>query len=204
MNDLTAELENLPSVIVIDSPSSLDKAVACLKGIKVLQAKVNDSYGPIVDKLHKAHKEAIAQRDKFLKPLKDVEDGVKSSILRYNQKLEAVAREVERIANERLAEQAEQTRQELLAKANTAGEWESETLKDEAAEIVAVKIDHQTKYMENVTVAQIWKFEVIDESLVPRHYLMIDESALGKLARVAKENASVPGVRFFNARSVRV
>jgi hypothetical protein len=42
-----------------------------------------------------------------------------------------------------------------------------------------------------------WKHRIIDETKVPREYLMIDESKLGAMARATKGTVKVDGVEFY-------
>lgn len=193
--------------IVVNSTQDVTNATACLKGIKGLMDKVKESYDPIVDQAHKAHKEAISQRDKYLKPLQESDKKFRAAILVYNQRLESEARERERVANERLQQQAEAQKQALLEKSSESdNEWEKAVLEEKAEEIKPVTVDVQKKVIEQegLTIAQNWKYEIINEDLIPREYMTPDEIQIGKIARGQKDKASIPGVRFYSAGSVRV
>lgn len=47
-----------------------------------------------------------------------------------------------------------------------------------------------------------WKFRIVDAALIPRGFLVPDETALGLVARTEKENANVPGVEFYAVDSI--
>lgn len=47
-------------------------------------------------------------------------------------------------------------------------------------------------------VRTLYRFKVVDAALVPREYLMVDEAALGALARREKAACRVPGVVFWS------
>lgn len=50
--------------------------------------------------------------------------------------------------------------------------------------------------------AKIWKFEVVDFSLVPDEYKMVDATKLGKVVRAGLR--IIPGIRIFEESTVRV
>ena len=43
-----------------------------------------------------------------------------------------------------------------------------------------------------------WTFEVVNEAEVPRDFLLVDTTKLGRYATAMKDSAKVPGVRFFS------
>jgi hypothetical protein len=56
---------------------------------------------------------------------------------------------------------------------------------------------------EGQSYVEVWQARVVDANLVPREYCIPDLVALGKLARLMKGKASVPGVKFSDVGSVR-
>lgn len=67
---------------------------------------------------------------------------------------------------------------------------------DVPAPVKVEKPDGQS-YVEN------WQATIVDESLVPRDFLMPDMVAIGKYAKLMKGKASMPGVKFEDVGSVR-
>lgn len=53
------------------------------------------------------------------------------------------------------------------------------------------------------TVIDNWKFDVIDESLLPREYLCPDVKKIGAVVKAMGEAADIPGIRVFNAAYLR-
>lgn len=53
-----------------------------------------------------------------------------------------------------------------------------------------------------ISVKIIWKFEIVDESKLPREYLIPDLKKLGEVARGLKDKAEVKGVRFYSEENV--
>ena len=210
MQDIETEIstfveENKP--IMVNDNNDLMKATACIRGIKGMMDKVKSSFDPIVDQAHKAHKEAIGQRDKYLKPLMEIEKKFKDAILVFNRKMEAEQRERERLARERMEKAAEEERQRLLREAaKTKDAWDKEELQEKAAAVVPVEIETQKKVIEQegLSIRKTWKAKVIDINLVPKDYLIIEVnmSALNQHARVNKNLLPIPGIEFYEESSV--
>jgi phage protein D len=47
-----------------------------------------------------------------------------------------------------------------------------------------------------------WTFEIVDNTLVPRDYMLVDEVKIGKVVRAASGKIEIPGVRIFNQPSM--
>lgn len=200
---------DIHKTILINTQEDLSKAITCIKGIKGLIDKVNDSYGPIVEQAHSAHKEAIKQKDKYLKPLQEIEKRFKQAILVYNHKMEYEQAERIRIANEHMAKVAEQERQILSNEAkNTDNAWDKEILQEKAQSIQAITCDAPGKAVEQegLSIRKTWKAKIIDINLVPREYLIIEAniSALNQHARLYKNTKQISGVEFFEESSTSI
>lgn len=196
--------ENNP--ISVKDNNDLMKASACIKGIKSMIEKVKSSFDPIVDQAHKAHKEAIGQRDKYLKPLVELEKRFKDAILVFNRKLEQENHERVRIANERMAKEAEEKKKMLLEKSqNTNDAWEKEELQEKAQAIVPITCDAPTKAIdqEGLSIRKTWKAKIVDINIVPKAWLIIEPNmlTLNKHAREHRE-IPIPGVEFYEDSSV--
>lgn len=192
--------------IEINNQGDLTKATACIKGIKGMQNKVKESYDPIIEKAHASHKEAISQRDRWLKPLLDLEKRFKDAILVFNRKMEAEQAERIRIANERMAKVAEDEKQRLLAEAEKKDNaWDKEELQEKAQAVVPITCDTPKKAIEQegLSIRKTWKAKVLDINLVPKTWLLIEPN-MKMLNEHAREHRDIPipGVQFFEESSV--
>jgi len=91
-------------------------AAEFLKRIKGLQKEVGDTFDPIIVKANAAHKEAIGQRDKYLKPLQAAEKEVKGKIAAFVDERESIRREAEA----KLRAEAERKQEDIRRKAAEA------------------------------------------------------------------------------------
>lgn len=193
-------------IIMVNDNNDLTKAMACIKGIKGMQNKVKESYDPIIDKAHASHKEAISQRDRWLKPLLDIEKKFKDAILVFNKRMQEEQNERIRKANEEMANKAEEEKQRLLSQAKaTEDAWDKDELQEKAQSIVPIICEAPKKAIDQdgLIIRKTWKAKVIDINLVPKLYLIIeaDMQALNKYAREYRE-ITLPGVEFYEESSV--
>lgn len=203
-----SQLIESSKVIVVNNVDDLRNITEQIKRSKGWQAKISETFDPIVDKAYKSHKEAITQRDKYLKPLQDFDKRSKASIIDYNKRIESEQRERERIANEALAKVAEAKKQELIQKAESLpNEWEAEVLKEKAQEIKPFTVDVQKNVVESagLSIRRTWKARVVDFEKVPREYLLLNESLLNSQAKIAEVRmAGISGIEFYEEQSASV
>ncbi len=209
MENLDQEIAEVTSrSVVVSNTQDVTKATAIIKGIKGLIEKVEASYGPIVERAHEAHKEAIAQRDKYLKPMKETKKKYEVAITQFAIKQEAEIREQKRLADLELAKIAEVNKQKLLDESKaTNNEWEKEVLQEQAQEIKPITVDLPKKFVEEsgVVIRKTWKARVVDESIVPRAFLLVNESALNQAAKQeAWRISGIMGIEFYEEVSTSV
>lgn len=146
-----------------------------------------------------AAKEAVM--DLFRAPadqLKEAETQIKSAMGAYQTELNKKAEEARREAE--AAATAERERLALAAaKAAEEGRHDdavaiTETVADVVALPVAVRSAPTVK---GISFSKVWKFEIIDESLIPRMYLLVDETSIRKVVGALKGKTNIPGVRVF-------
>ena len=133
---------------------------------------------------------------------------------REREKLEAQAREAERKAREeaeakrraadeaaaagRAAEAAKLAAQADRVEAKAAAKVED--LEVRAASVVAPITRSEAPKVAGTATREEWLFEITDPALVPREYLVIDESKIGKVVRALKSDTSIAGIRVYSRR----
>jgi hypothetical protein len=189
--------------LIVRNQEEYDFANSFLKSIKELQAKVKDTFGPIIAKAFQAHKEAKAQEAKHLEPLVRAESLIKNKMLDFLREQEKIRQEQER----KLQAEAEKKRQEALAKAEKAREEgkeaKAEKYEDKAAGIVA-PILAPTVDKGSVAVKKLYHAEVYDlmalvkaiaENKAPLNLIEANMPVLNSQARSLKEGMNYPGVK---------
>lgn len=195
-------VEKITSLVVKDNEGNA-LATELLQSNKALQAKVHDTFDPICDKAHKTWKEAVAQRDKFLKPLQDAERVVKNKIGSFLlERQRAEKAEQDRLDEIRRKEEEKQ-RAALEAKAVKAegkGNIEkAEELREKKEEVFVpgAVVESTVEKVNGQTSRTTYDFEIIDETLIPRKYLIVDDKKIRQMVKTFGKEASIPGVRIY-------
>lgn len=72
-----------------------------------------------------------------------------------------------------------------------------------SAETGVLAVMPDTVVPKGVESIENWKYEIEDESLLPREYLMPNTAKIGKDVRSSKGNASIPGVKVWSESGIR-
>lgn len=212
MNDLVekevVEVVKSAASMLIDNQDGLSKATNYLKWIVDVKKKVKESCDPKVEDAYRKHKEETSKRTALLAPLEGVEKQIKDAIVTYNKRVEAESQERIRLINEDLAKQAELNKQDALKNAEAlTNEWEAEVAKEKAQAMETVQLDQPKKVLEQegLSIRKTWKARVVDGSVIPREYLIINESALNLAAKNEELRIKgIKGVEFYQEQSASV
>ena len=217
MSELTNAMES-PEVKELNEQSvQLSEAVLVLKVVTVAQyedagEKLKDVKGALkrLEAVRKTFTTPLDQAksaimDFFRKPeekLKQAERTIKNALDGYYQEQERIARE----AQARLDEQARKEREKLEAQAKRAAESgkteKADILLKKAAMVDAPVVVAQQASVSGQSVRKDWDFTIEDASLIPREYLMPDESKIRKMVKAFKEDAKIPGVKVFSKNTI--
>lgn len=208
------------------------------KAIKDMMKEVADTFDPLIEANHRAHKAALEKKAKFYGPLEAAYRSVKGLMSAYDQeqerirqaeqrRLEEIARkeeaerrrvELERLEAERKAEEARLM--EAAAAAEAAGDKQqaedmaaaaiaaTEMAKQEAAAIQAEKpytppviLPKATPKLDGGPVYRtVKKFRIVNESLIPRQYMIPDMVKIGGVVRALGLSANITGVEIYEER----
>lgn len=198
------KIEERAKAIVVNDAVSYDNTVLFLK--EIAQKK----------------KDFKAQRDKYVKPMKDSIKAIDEKLqepIKTLEKIDCIVRqtlnnylaEVNRREQERLALEKKKAEEEALRKMeeleqtkSQAGEYDEVTQK-----AIERTIDHeQNKIVEATTkqekinlstngasVSMVWDFEIIDKAQIPLEFLKVDETAIRNAIRAGERN--INGVKIF-------
>jgi hypothetical protein len=160
-----------------------------------------------------AYKLTMDAMKEITKPLEEAMAILKNKAITWqqeeNRKREALAREALRKAQEeaekiRKAQEDEQLKlaEELSRKGFSV---EAEMLLNEKVEVVVAPVAEvaRVSQIKGTAIAQNWTWEIIDINALPRAFMVPDEKALTMMAKHDKGDAKLPGVRFYDAGSVR-
>lgn len=173
-------------VLTIANQADFDVAAALTVKIRGIKNRILAAVDPFVASADKAHKDAVAQRKKLLKPSEDAEAKLKAAMDAYAQ-----------AEDEKKHKEEEATRKKLEA-AKTP----------EAVAKVMQKIQPPTELPKatGVTTVEEWSGEVINAAILPREYLIPDTEKLIAITKTLKNDTQIPGwkpTRTVKTRGVR-
>ena len=191
-------VSKLEQEIVIKSEADCEKANVVLKNIKEMIKKVKETFDPIITKAHSAHKEAVAQRDKYVKPLESCEKAFKIRIAGYLEEQDRIRQRLQQEAEEKARKEAEKL-QARAEKAEAKGNTEKADELRQEAEIKQSIVPEipKARKPEGFSVRKVWKGKIVDESLIPREYLIVDESKINKVMNATAGEMKIPGVQAY-------
>lgn len=178
----------------IATPEEYAVVDAFCVSLKALEKEVDLAYDEHIDAAHKAHKALVAKKKLYAEPIAEARKIAKGKLIAYDEK-----RESERKFEEaRLrAEAQKRAEDEALAKAAMAEEY-GDTKGAEAiisAPVVAAPVSLAQDYPKAKTTVQTrWTYKIVNPAMIPREYLIPDETKIGGVIRATKGAVQIPGV----------
>lgn len=203
-------VDQAKAVKIVDNQSYV-AAGGVWKAIGDMIKEVKDTFDPICDAAHKAHKQAVEKRSKYLNPLTSAQRSVKGLMAAYDAELERIRREeqarLEAIARKQAEEEALLAAIAAEEEAKRNGATKEEVAEETAAiletpvTVAPVVIPKAVPKMQGGPVYRtIWKAKVINERLIPREYLVPDMAKINGVVRSLKGAANIPGVQVYEER----
>jgi len=195
--------ETARMIVAIKTDDDYVKASNILLTIKEIRKKIEQTFKPIKQRLDAAKKEVIEQERAADKPLVDAESYLKPLMAQYVAEQERKRREEERKLQEKLRrEEEERIMLEALKAEALEGTEAAEAVLESAPQIPPVVLPKMTPKVNGISMREVWKFRIVDESLIPREFLKPDEVKIGGYVRSMKSSAKIPGVEIYREKSV--
>lgn len=177
------------SAITVTDRASCNEASEYLKEIKTQSKRVVEFFADSKAKADATHKAICAQENKFLEPLKRLEQTIKAGIGAFElAEQRRIAAEEERRRNE--AEELAALSVEAEASGDTGMAQEALA---EALVNYAPSIQPKTQ---GVSTRFDWVAIVEDAEMVPRMFMLVNDAALQAFVKQTKGTVKIPGVRF--------
>jgi hypothetical protein len=174
-----------------------------IKRIELEFNGTDENPGPVV-LAHKAWKSGVALRDRALKQFVEAYAIISAIDKRYQYDIEQKRLAEARKAEEEARKKAEQERKQAISDAKKLGDREAvEMLKE--APLTVISEAPKTAPVQKVEglrrSAPIWKFRVVNDALIPRKYLMVNDKAIQDSVKNLGTNHGIPGITVYDARS---
>ena len=228
---VVSALEVVAYQIVVSDKASADECGQFLKHCAARKKAIEEEFKPICDAAFRAHREAVAFRDKVLATVEPASALARDKLATWQRAEEARLREEARIKQEaenerrrieyeRQMKEAEEQRQReeaerwaALAAAKAAKDKAAmEAIKAAPPPVVAYVAPPEPAYVAPAPPPKVagfsrpktWKAEVINMAELPREYMLPNQQALDSLAKSTKGAVKVPGVRFYEVETTSV
>jgi len=191
--------------VVVKDAESYTAAGLMWKTIKDMMKEVSDTFDPIIEQAHKAHKKALEQKAKYYSPLDQASRNVKKLMSDYDEEqrriAEAEARRLQEIA--RKAEEERRLQEAILAE--EAGEKEeAAAILEEPVYVPPVQVQKATPKLQGGPVyREVWSARVTDIRALCRavadgkaspECVMGNMPTLNRMATALKATMQIPGV----------
>ena len=173
-NELQEQTNNLLDTvqfITIKNDSELEEANGILRKIATLRKAAKAHFESLKKPFNDAMANLRAKEREFLFPMEQGESTIKKLIVQYNAKRDAQLKE-EQAKLDAMAKQLEGTGLSVLP---------------------SVKLEKPK--LQGTSVRNRYDFEIVDPNLIPREYLLVDTTAIGKVVRALKDKANIPGIK---------
>ncbi len=160
--------------LIVNDEGSLEAANDFVARIKAIRTKADEYYNPTIRATDEAHKAALAMKRVVTDPLDEAEKLARGKARSYLTVLEQ-----KRLEEERKARAEEARIRELERQAQAKGE---------PVPIYAPP-PAPPKRVTTEGMRKRWKADVLDESAVPREFLMVDKKKIDEYAGEMKEKA---------------
>lgn len=186
-------------VITINDAESYERAGGILVRVKALRDKIDQVFDPIISAAFKAHKEAKSQKTKVEEPLVVAEGWLKPQLARWKNEQEQKRREAEEAEREKARKVAEDAQINKAVKLEQSGNIAAaEKVINQPVRVPPVVKPSETPKIGGVSFRQNWKARIVDDSLIPRAYMVPDMVKINAHVRSMKQASNIPGVEAYS------
>lgn len=205
--------EAVPRFLEIRTQIDLNAATLFLHQVARVKARIGEIFDPQAKKAHDLWKSLLAERNKMLDQVVDIDGKVRTKVAEYVREQDRIRFEAERSAAltaakiDKVTEKAIDKAHELIQN----GKLEEADLAVEKAKAKigelkgTIEIPDKTD-TNGVQVKTVWTFEIMNEDRVPSKFKKPDLVAIGAFVTRFKDQAwkHLPGVRVFTKDVVAV
>lgn len=198
----TQALVALAGSYQVTTAEQYSNAGADLTRVKAAQKRLEAVRKAITQPLDAAKK---AVMDFFREPeakLVDAENRIKRSMIAFSDEQDRIRREEQRRADEAARKERERIEAQAKKAAESGKTEKAADLEQRAATVVAPVIHREAPTVAGINYRDTWKFEVTDAALVPREYLIVDESKIRKVVGALKADTQIAGVRVWSEKQI--
>ena len=188
---------------VIDSAPVYEAAAVELAAIKKKAKELDDERKSLTKPLDEVKGRIMNLFRRPLEVLANAEAVLKRGMLGFQQEqgrrqaaADAEARRIAAAETERLQREQEREAKKLEKKGDVEGAAAVRSVPPPPVPIVAATIE--APKIRGVSTREVWKARVVNATLVPREYLVVNEKMLADVAKATKGQLVIAGVEFYS------
>jgi hypothetical protein len=207
----SAELDQKVSMVdavfpVVDEETK-KQAVLRLGELATLKKNIIEFFAEPKKKAREAWKTIVDMETKYLSKVSAIDDPLRENLKKYETEVrEKIEKERIRLQAEAEA-RAEAERNKLLKQAeNAKRESTKEIYLAQAKAVITpvVNIPESDRKMEGSSVRVVWKARIVDETLLPRNYLVPNVKLIESVVRTTQGKEKIPGVEAYQETVVAI
>lgn len=186
------------NALVIKDADSYRRAGEISLLLKDIQKKIKDYFKPLKDQAYKAWQAVVQKEKDELAKIIPLDEKLAREMTAYQMEQNRIRYEKQKELEEKLRKEEEEKRLAMAeALAKMGHEKEAEQILEQPVSIPQVKVEAEVPQVNGVSYRTDWDFEIVDESLIPRQFLMVNDKAIRAFVRATKGQQEIPGVRIF-------
>lgn len=188
--------------LVIKTPEGYGQAAKRLTQLKEEIDRVEAEKDSVFKPINAGLRAFSALVKRALDPLLQYEISIKRAMIVYSDEQDRLRDEQQRRDNEAARKEQERL-QEIADRAAANGqESKAEAFQERAAAVVAPVVQTQTPKIGGISIPKVWTFEITDSDLIPREYLIVDETRIRRVVTALKGDTKIPGVRVYEQKRI--
>jgi len=189
------------NALTITTPELYIVATDMAKTITERKKFVINEFKEPKDLAKKAHLAIVAMEAKCLEPLNEARYILDRKRIAYDEQQELIRRAKQREAEEEARKQQaklEAQAEKKAIKAEKNGDKATaEALRQDVPQVPIPVVEKETPIIKGTSKRRMWKARIVDETKIPRKYLIPNMVAINGIAKAEKDKASIPGVEFY-------
>jgi len=203
-NDGTSLIESAKAVAraIVDGPTlqrAADMMLEAKRRVKAIKDRFKDSKSAA----KKAHMEICELESSLIEPYERLEvEIIKPAMAAFDMAQEQKRRAEEERMMAEAKKKAEDERLSAAAELEKAGERDSAQMLMDAPVEVAPVVQPRMDAPAGISYRDVWKYRIVNPSLVPDEFWVIEEKRIADRVRSMKGEAQIPGVEVWKERAV--
>jgi len=187
--------------ITVRDQASYDLAAQKLLGVRELIKQINDTFDPDIKRWHEGHKSALATKKKVLGDLPAADGILVLLIAKWEMEQRRIREEADRKALEEARKREEEARLALAVEAKKQGATE-ETVQEIVNTPMPIQVTPTAPSFQRAvgigaSRKPVYRWRVINESVIPREYLSLNEVKINGVVRAMGATAKIAGIEVY-------